>query len=246
MSSSSSCQLDSRESDAARPGIFPRFVGRRKPRQDSPRFSVAVGAGDASLNGEGEHMMPNRMDSTLSHGMGKLKLTRPIARACVVVLDAAHARLFSYERDGKAGSTLREERQLSQDGRRNHGKFSDSKPGNRWQEGGRGSTDDHRTAQIAEHDEKFVKRVLGEVAQHVQGGGFGSVIVVASPKTLGMVRSNAHAISAGVAITELAQDLPWMTPPQLHDHLAAKQLIDPRPRMPPRPSPGRPTGRARL
>src|SRR5262245_14736915 len=141
MNSSSSCQLGSRGNDAARPGIFPRFVRRRKPRQDSPRFSVVVGADDASLEGKGGHTMPNRM--------------APMKRACVVVLDAAHARLFSYEPDANAGSTLREERELSQDGRRNHGKFSDSKPGNRWQEGGRGSTDDHRTAQIAEHDEKF-------------------------------------------------------------------------------------------
>jgi protein required for attachment to host cells len=153
-------------------------------------------------------------------------------QTCIVILDAARARLFSYQSQGGSEPTLRAQRELVNEGRREHGKFSDTKPGNRWQEGGRGSTDDHRDAQIADHDEKFVKRVIGEVAQAVQDQGFAELIVIASPRMLGVVRSLGQVAPRGVELVEIAQDLSWMTPAQLHDHLAEKHLIGARPRVP--------------
>lgn len=158
-------------------------------------------------------------------------------RACIVVLDAAHARLFSYQSHDGPEPVLREELELVNEGRREHGKLSDPKPGNRWQDGGRGSTDDHRNAQIADHDEKFVKRVLGEVAHQVQERGLPDVILIASPKILGMVRSIGHPVRKDVAFIEIAQDLSWMTPSQLHDHLAERNLIGARARVPLQSSP---------
>jgi protein required for attachment to host cells len=152
-------------------------------------------------------------------------------RACIVVLDAAQARLFSYQPHDGPEPALREELEFVNEGRRDHGKFSETKPGNRWQEGGRGSTDDHRNAQIADHDEKFVKRALGEVAHQVQELGFPDVILIASPKMLGLVRSIGHPVRKDVAFIEIAQDLSWMTPSQLHDHLAERNLIGARPRV---------------
>jgi protein required for attachment to host cells len=162
-----------------------------------------------------------------------------MTQTCIVVLDAARARLFSYQPEGGSEPGrpgLSELSELVNEGRREHGKFSDTKPGNRWQEGGRGSTDDHRDAQIADHDEKFVKRVLGEVAQQVQDQGFAEVILIAGPKLLGVVRSLGRVAPRGVAVVEIAQDLSWMTPPQLHDHLADKDLIGVRSRMPVQPT----------
>ncbi|MBA3393662.1 MAG: host attachment protein [Deltaproteobacteria bacterium] len=152
-------------------------------------------------------------------------------RACIAIVDAAHARLFTYQQVEADEPTLREERDLVSAGRQMHDMFSDSKPGNRWQEGGRGSTDDHRTAHLAEMDSKFAKRIVEEVTQLVREQGFHHVIIVASPKMLGTLRQFDGALRRNdLIVDEVAQDLAWLSPPQVHDHLAAMKLIDPRPR----------------
>jgi protein required for attachment to host cells len=153
-------------------------------------------------------------------------------RACIAIVDAAHARLFSYQpSDDATESTIREERDFVNAGRQAHGKFSDTKPGNRWQEGGRGSTDDHRLAQIADHEEKFARLVTDELAQLVRDRKFRDLILVASPKMLGVLRPLVEPVRrSGIAVVELAQDLSGMTMPQIHDHLADLGLIASRPR----------------
>jgi protein required for attachment to host cells len=153
-------------------------------------------------------------------------------RALIAIVDAAHARLYTYQQDN--GSPLQEQRDLVNAGRQAaHNLFSDSKPGNRWQEGGRGSTDDHRLDHIAEMDAKFAKHIVDEITRLAREHGFGHVILVASPKMLGELRrSDAALRHAQLSVDEVAQDLAWLTSPQLHDHLAAMKLIDPRPRAP--------------
>src|SRR5688500_7682369 len=110
-------------------------------------------------------------------------------RALIAIVDAAHARLYTYQQVGDAEPTLREFRDLVSAGRQ-HGMelFSDKKPGNRWQEGGRGSTDDHRMDHLSEMDSKFAKVIVDEVSRTARDEGFHHVILVASPRMLGELR----------------------------------------------------------
>jgi protein required for attachment to host cells len=154
-------------------------------------------------------------------------------RALIAIVDAAHARLYTYQQIDDNEPTLQEQRDLVNAGRQAHGMFSDSKPGNRWQEGGRGSTDDHRLDHIAEMDAKFAKLVIDDVSRTAREQGFHHVILVASPKMLGELRRADAPLRRGdIVIDEVAQDLAWLTSPQVHDHLAAMKLIGPRPRVP--------------
>jgi len=155
-------------------------------------------------------------------------------RALIAIVDAAHARLYTYEQIGDNEPTLYEQRDLVNAGRQAHAgsMFSDRKPGNRWQEGGRGSTDDHRMDHIAELDARFAKLVVNEATRIVSEEGFHHVILVASPKMLGELRRADAPLRRGdIIIDEVAQDLAWLTSPQIHDHLAAMKLVDPRPRI---------------
>jgi protein required for attachment to host cells len=75
--------------------------------------------------------------------------------------------------------------------------------------------------------------VIDEVSRMVREQGFGHVILVASPKMLGELRRCDAALRKGdLVVDEVAQDLAWLTSPQVHDHLASMKLIDPRPRAP--------------
>jgi protein required for attachment to host cells len=152
-------------------------------------------------------------------------------RACIAIVDAAHARIYTYQQIEEQEPTLHEERDLVNPGRQAGDLYSDTKPGNRWQEGGRGSTDDHRNGNLAMRDGKFAKEVIDEVEKIVKEQGFGHVILVASPKMLGQLRQHEAALRRGdIVVDEIAQDLAWLTSPQVHDHLADMKLIDPRPR----------------
>ena len=154
-------------------------------------------------------------------------------RALIAIVDAAHARLYTYQQIDDNEPTLQEQRDLVNAGRQAHGMFSDSKPGNRWQEGGRGSTDDHRSDHIAEMDAKFAKQVIDDVSRTAREQGFHHVILVASPKMLGELRRADAPLRRGdIVIDEVAQDLAWLTSPQVHDHLSAMKLSEPRPRAP--------------
>lgn len=152
-------------------------------------------------------------------------------RACIAIVDAAHARIYTYKQVEQAEPTLHEELDLVNAGRQAHDKFSTTKPGNRWQEGGRGSTDDHRNDNIAMRDEKFAKTVIDAVVKIVREQAFAHVIVVASPKMLGQLRMADGVLrKMDIVLDEVAQDLAWLSSPQVHDHLAQLKLIDPRPR----------------
>lgn len=62
--------------------------------------------------------------------------------------------------------------------------------------------------------------------------GFHHVILVASPKMLGELRRADAPLRRGdIVIDVVAQDLAWLTSPQVHDHLAAMKLLEPRPRV---------------
>lgn len=153
-------------------------------------------------------------------------------RACVAVIDAAHARFFSYTREDDGRSTLEELADRVNPGRQAHGMFADRQSRNAPPGAPRTShtVDDHRDDHVAELDARFARELVAELVRIVREDAFSRVILVASPKMLGRVRAELDPLRrTGVALEEISQDLTRLTSPQVHDHLAALNVIDPRP-----------------
>jgi protein required for attachment to host cells len=155
-------------------------------------------------------------------------------RACVAVIDAAHARFFSYTREDDGRSTLEELEDRVNPGRQAHGifaerQFRNAPPGN--PRAPRANTvDDHRTGYIEELETRFARELVAELTRIVRADAFVRVILVAPPRMLGRVRPELDPLRrTGVALEEISQDLTRLTSPQVHDHLAALNVIDPRP-----------------
>ena len=162
-------------------------------------------------------------------------------RACIAIVDAAHARLYTYDdRDPDPTHQLREVKDLVNPGRRLRPSemFSETRPSmgqapGRNTSGEPGSAkDDHRDDHIEMMDQKFAKEIIGEINQIITTERYGHLIVVASPKMLGELRkANGVLDRPGVTIDEIARDLTKLTSSQLHDHLAQLNLIPPRERL---------------
>lgn len=159
-------------------------------------------------------------------------------RACIAIVDAAHARIYTYDRaddspEVVAGAPLQEVVDLVNPGRRGHDLFSTSRAGLRNAPGGinRGATDDHRDAHFAELERRFAKQVIDEVARIAAERGLANLILVASPRMLGELRAHdAKLRGPELALEYVERDLAQLSSPQIHDHLAELQLIEPRPR----------------
>jgi protein required for attachment to host cells len=170
-------------------------------------------------------------------------------RACIAIVDAARARVYTYEEDSTPGQELREVVDLVNPGRRLKAgeMFSESRPalanhgglrrsvqgGNRTDSGEPGSTyDDHRGAHIEEMDNKFAKQVVEALDRVILDEKLGHLILIAPPKMLGTLRKNDGVLHReGLALDEITQDLTNLSPAMLHDRLASLDLIPPRQRL---------------
>jgi protein required for attachment to host cells len=150
-------------------------------------------------------------------------------RACIAIVDAAHARLYSYEQLDDREPTLTEEHDLVNAGRQAHGMFDDKPdraPGDH-----HAAKDDHHTDHLAEREQRFARSVVAEIDRLLRERELRHVILVASPRMLGALRrSDAPLRRAEIVLDQIPQDLSWLSSPQVHDHLAAMKLIDPRQR----------------
>jgi protein required for attachment to host cells len=161
-------------------------------------------------------------------------------RACIAIVDAAHARLFMYEQAAEPGRELREIRDLANPGRRlkDSELFSESRPslaqsGRPGPSGEPGSTkDDHRDDHIAMMDTRFAKEIVEELDRILRAEGLGHLIMIASPKMLGELRKANGALKRnGLVVDEIPRDLANLTGTQLHDHLASIDMIPGRQRL---------------
>jgi protein required for attachment to host cells len=159
-------------------------------------------------------------------------------RAIVAVLDAAQARLFAF--DEEAPDQLREIEDLRSAGRklRVGETTSSSEPGHAAASDGasggyaRSATDDHRDAHEAEMDTKFARDVVQALDRLIQQDNHRSLILAAGPKVLGELRRCDGVLHrADVEVHEISKILTTLTVAQLHDHLAAMDLIAPRRRL---------------
>jgi protein required for attachment to host cells len=155
-------------------------------------------------------------------------------RACIAIVDAAHARLFTYD------ERLEEIKDLVNPGRRLRASemFSETRP-SLGQNPGRNTShepgsakDDHRDDHIEMMDAKFAKEVLAEIERIMVSDKYLHLILVASPKMLGELRKGDGVLHRpGITVDEIARDLTKLTSSQLHDHLAQLDLIPPRERL---------------
>ncbi|HRC55675.1 MAG TPA: host attachment protein [Kofleriaceae bacterium] len=157
----------------------------------------------------------------------------PIAHACLVVADAARARLYTFQRQEDVASDLpdlQERADLVNPERRQRPSevHSDTRPGSsRAPTGASFTVDDHRDAHQEAVDRKFAEAIHAELTRLLAETGYRHAIVVASHRMLGHLRASG-APPGDVELHELALDLTKETTPQLQDRLSTMGLLPPR------------------
>jgi protein required for attachment to host cells len=157
-------------------------------------------------------------------------------RACIAIIDAARARIYTYDQSlGGAGAraatgALREAVALVNPGRCGHDLFAASKPAIKRAAPGADATDDHRDAHLTELDRRFARQVVAEIDRIAREQAYDRVLLVASPAMLGELRgADGALLHPDVQVEYIARDLARLTSPQIHDHLAQLRVVAPRP-----------------
>ncbi|CAN5871690.1 hypothetical protein BH11MYX2_BH11MYX2_08570 [soil metagenome] len=124
-------------------------------------------------------------------------------QACIAVVDAMRARLFSFKRTSEAdglNESFIEERDLVNPA--------------------------HRGAQVAAIDAEFARLVATEMHALMQSAHSKRLILCAGPHMLGALRTAEREVAQpGVQIDELPLDLAKLSPSQLREHLASHGLL---------------------
>lgn len=77
-----------------------------------------------------------------------------------------------------------------------------------------------------ELDRRFAMEITRQAADLTQGWEQGTVVLVAEPQLLGLMREALRkALHRGIELKELAKDYTHLTPPELLEHLALNKLI---------------------
>lgn len=148
----------------------------------------------------------------------------------IAVIDRAHARflmLVPTQPDGGFTFTEQAELTLPEGSASGAELWSSTKTGrNRGPQGQAHSYDDHRQ----EHAIEFERHFAGEIASHmnliVQDRHLHSVLLVAAPQILGLMRQALEPVLAKtVKLTDVAKDLCHLTPYEIQEYLAEQELI---------------------
>ena len=154
-------------------------------------------------------------------------------RVCVATVDATRARLFTLERTMEADATrerLTEHTDLVNPARRRPGGlFSDTRSGTNRTGGLQYTFDDHRDAHIDSLDAEFGRAVVAELRRLLEAAPAQRLIVCATPRMLGELRSAGVPRRDGMVVDELARDLVELRAADLRDRLAAYGLLPARP-----------------
>lgn len=171
-------------------------------------------------------------------------------RACIAVVDASRARLFRFDHqqapensNSKTQSFEEISDLINPEGRMKTNEFmTDSQPASHNARNGVGrpyGVDDHRERHQAEMSRRFAASIVKEIQEVAEREGVSSIILCASPKMLGVLRTEGVANAVGDrSLTELDSDLTKLTPSQLQDHLAQQGLLPERQRLMMRPNAG--------
>ncbi|MBL9017658.1 MAG: host attachment protein [Myxococcales bacterium] len=152
-------------------------------------------------------------------------------RTCIAVVDAAHARLFLFDRSAEATGLheeLVETTDLVNPARRltQGEQLTESRPGS-GRVGTRGfAYDDHRGARTDELDRAFAKSIAQELQRLTVSPQVQRLILCASPRMLGELRQAARTFErGGLEVAEVARDLVKLTPPELRERLGEYGLL---------------------
>lgn len=129
-------------------------------------------------------------------------------RACIAIVDASRARLFTFERISDSNGmreNLIEQRDLISPERRDR--------------------DTHRDAHTEEIEKRFAHRVVDQIADVVRTPETRRLIICASPHMLGELRDARRTQFDKLEIEEVARDLVNLSPAALREHLAAYGVL---------------------
>jgi len=141
-------------------------------------------------------------------------------RACIAIVDATRARIYTYDRtEDPVGAhaafvgALHEALDLVNPGR-GHDRCSTARPGSK---------------HAGELDRRFAHQVVDEIDRISRERAFDRVLLVATPGMLGELRGVDGALQRPELMVEyVTRDLARLTSPQIHDHLAQLRIVAPR------------------
>jgi protein required for attachment to host cells len=152
-------------------------------------------------------------------------------RACIAIVDATRARLFTFERATEPDAMrdeLTEHTDLVNPARRHPGElFSDGRPGG--SRGPQSTFDDHRDGHIDNLDAEFARTVIGALLRLLDATPAQRLIICAAPRMLGELRAAGIPRRDGVTVDEVPRDLVELRPANIRDQLAAYGLLPVRP-----------------
>jgi protein required for attachment to host cells len=149
-------------------------------------------------------------------------------RACIAVVDASRARLFTFERTSEVQGLreeLVEQRDLVNPSRRLPPSeiFTETRPPLGRSGNLQYGTDDHRDEHVDQLDIVFSRAVVDELEDLLRSAPAQRLIICASPGMLGKLRKAGHWTD--LAVDEVPRDLVKLSPDQLHDHLVSYGLL---------------------
>jgi protein required for attachment to host cells len=155
-----------------------------------------------------------------------------ISNVCIIVADGGRGRLFSVVEDasGPDGVGLVERESLVNPDYRAHGADSPGRTKSEQvtnrQAGDVHPIDARRDQHRLELERRFAREIAQRVAQFTKAWAHGSVVLVAEPRLLGLLREPLHrALHPAVELKELAKDYSRLTASELRDHLALNRMI---------------------
>jgi protein required for attachment to host cells len=160
-------------------------------------------------------------------------------KQCIVVADRARARLFSVEDSNdtpfeEGHRHLHEHRDIvNPEGKLTDRElFRDTRGGRRARasvSGGGYGIDDGKNRQRIESARRFAKELATAASELVRSQKSTSLVLVASPKFLGVVRAEVRkSIPKNTTLTELAEDLSWHATARLEQVLTRHGVLDSR------------------
>jgi len=153
-----------------------------------------------------------------------------MASTCIVVADGARARVFLAEtpENGKGG--LVEMVDLVNPEYQARGKHvlptARSTRNTSRQSGPMHPYAQRRGRHLLELEKRFAQEVVAQAAGLVRGWSRGSVLLIADPRMLGLLREAARAaLRRGIVIKELAKDYTQLQVSELYDHLVHSGIM---------------------
>ncbi|MGK7877516.1 MAG: host attachment protein [Xenococcaceae cyanobacterium] len=154
-------------------------------------------------------------------------------QSVVAVIDGTKARFFTLEQaelpECQSGPNLIERECLTNVAKDLQGKqlWANTKTGrNRGSRSQGHGYDDHRQNHLGEFERSFAKEIVTKIAKLTQANQSQRVLLVAEPQILGFIREVlSPLVPKNLRIQELAKDLCKLKPLELHEYLAAKNLL---------------------